>query len=113
AYFEVKNDPGKPFLVVANGTQARVLGTKFNVRAYAKDNTVTTTLVQGALRVQRGNQAKLIKPNEQAIVSGEGVHIQKDVDVNQAIAWKNGFINLDGENIQSIMQQISRWYDVD
>jgi transmembrane sensor len=114
-YFEVVENKAKPFRVLAaNGTEVKVLGTKFNVKAYEGESEVTTTLVNGAVAVQHGTEHMNIKPNQQAIVTSNGITIKtknKD-EVTQALAWKNGQINFEGETAQSILKQIERWYSV-
>jgi hypothetical protein len=114
-YFEVAEDKTKPFRVFAHGTEVKVTGTKFNVKAYETDNQVTTTLVNGSVAVQNGNILKNIKPNQQAIVLGDSIKIKtkSKEEIAQVLAWKNGLINLEGESVQSILQQIRRWYNVD
>jgi ferric-dicitrate binding protein FerR (iron transport regulator) len=114
-YFEVAEDKTKPFHVMANGTEVKVLGTKFNVKAYDTEKQVTTTLVSGAVAIQRGTLASNIKPNQQAIVSGDNIAISNKSknEMSQVLAWKNGLINLEGESVKSILQQIKRWYNVD
>ncbi|MBO9205158.1 MULTISPECIES: FecR family protein [Niastella] len=114
-YFEVAHNKAKPFHVMANGTEVKVLGTKFNVRAYETDKQVTTTLVTGAVAVQHGAAATTIKPNQQAIVSGDNIAVKNknQQEMLQALAWKNGLINLEGESVKSILEQIKRWYNVD
>ncbi len=113
-YFEVAEDKTKPFLVLARGTEVKVTGTKFNVKAYDSESQVTTTLVNGSVAVQKGNTLKNIKQNQQAIVSGDSIRIKNKSkeEVDQVLAWKKGLINLDGESAQSILQQIQRWYNV-
>lgn len=114
-YFEVAEDKTKPFRVLAHGTEVKVTGTMFNVKAYDTDKLVTTTLVNGAVSVQRGSQSKKIKPNQQAITSGDSIRVQHKTkeEMAQALAWKSGKINLDGESVQSILDQLKRWYNVE
>ena len=114
-YFEVAEDKTKPFHVMANGTEVKVLGTHFNVKAYDTEKQVTTTLVSGSVAIQRGTLASNIKPNQQAIVSGDNIAISNKSknEMSQVLAWKNGLINLEGESVKSILQQIKRWYNVD
>jgi ferric-dicitrate binding protein FerR (iron transport regulator) len=72
-------------------------------------------LVSGAVAIQNGAEQKNIKPNQQAIVTSEGITIKtrsRD-EVTQTLAWKNGIINFEGETAQSILKQIERWYIVD
>lgn len=115
-YFEVAENKAKPFRVLtSNGTEVKVLGTKFNVKAYETESAVTATLVSGAVAIQNGAEQKNIKPNQQAIVTSEGISIKtrsKD-EVTQTLAWKNGQINFEGETAQSILKQIERWYVVE
>lgn len=115
-YFEVAENKAKPFRVLtSNGTEVKVLGTKFNVKAYEGESAVTATLVSGAVAIQNGAEQKNIKPNQQAIVNSEGITIKnrsKD-EVTQTLAWKNGQINFEGETAQSILKQIERWYVVE
>jgi len=113
-YFEVAENKAKPFRVIANGTEVKVLGTKFNVKAYGQDKLVTATLVNGAIAIQHGKILKNIKPNQQAIVFGDSINIKTKSreEVEQVLAWKNGLINLEGESVASILQQIARWYNV-
>src|ERR1044072_1030165 len=115
-YFEVAENKAKPFRVLTtDGTEVKVLGTRFNVKAYDGDNAVTATLVSGAVAIQNGTEQKNIKPNQQAIVTSEGITIKtrSKEEVTQTLAWKNGMINFEGETAQSILKQIGRWYIVD
>jgi ferric-dicitrate binding protein FerR (iron transport regulator) len=114
-YFEVAEDKTKPFHVFAHGTEVKVLGTKFNLKAYDADKQVTTTLVTGSVAIQNGSKARNIKPNQQAVVVGENIEInnKSKEEMTHVLAWKNGLINLEGESVKSILQQIERWYNVD
>ncbi|THU39245.1 DUF4974 domain-containing protein [Niastella caeni] len=114
-YFEVAEDKSKPFRVFAHGTEVKVMGTKFNVKAYDSENQVTTTLVNGSVAVQHGASLKNIKPGQQAIVSGDNIEIKNKSkeEMARVLAWKNGLINLEGESVQAILDQIHRWYNVD
>lgn len=119
AYFEVakKVIAGKrvPFVVATDLQQIEVLGTHFNVRAYRKD-AAATTLLEGSVRViplQQPSKSIIISPAQQAITSSSQVLAVKTVDVEEAIAWKNGYFVFEDESIHSIMKVLSRWYDVD
>jgi transmembrane sensor len=115
AYFEVAKDPSKPFIVAANGggrqQQVRVLGTHFNINSYDDELSTRTTLLEGSVEVNALDKAKTLKPGQQAVLT-KGIAVQ-EVDVNQAIDWKNGNFYMDDESIQSIMRRLSRWYDLD
>lgn len=115
AYFEVAKNKKMPFVVEVPGKQnITVLGTHFNVAAYIDENEVRTTLAEGSVKVDElsgTHQQVILKPGQQAIVIA-GQVIQKDSDVNldQVIAWKNGFFSFDKTNISDIARQFSRWY---
>jgi len=105
AYFEVAKNKNSPFIVSLNGSpDIKVLGTHFNVNAYADESAVTTTLLEGAIKISD----KTLHPGE-AWINGEIVEGNPD----QAIAWKNGYFAFDEANLQMVMRQLSRWYDVE
>jgi ferric-dicitrate binding protein FerR (iron transport regulator) len=114
AYFEVAGNKEKPFHVNVNGIDVEVLGTHFNINAYADETAVKTTLLEGSVRVVSGGTAGLLRPGEQGVLNKKGTGIEiKKVDMNEVIAWKNGLFQFDGADIKSIMRQIGRWYDVE
>jgi transmembrane sensor len=113
-FFEVKKDPARPFKVVANGVNVDVLGTSFDVNAYPDESVIRTTLVDGAVNVSAGQNQVQLKPGEQASTSSlttGGVQVST-VNIDKFISWKSGYFFFQNDNIQSIMRQLSRWYDV-
>ena len=112
AYFEVARDPARPFSVSAKETKVSVLGTHFNLMAYDDEPSVNATLLEGSINVSSGALSALIKPGEQAAMNGEIISVKK-ADVEEAVAWKNGYFYFKKTDIKSVMRQISRWYDVD
>lgn len=120
AYFEIARDKKHPFIVESKEQRIEVLGTHFNVNAYANENNVKTTLIEGSVKVQRlnsngktlGAEQAILKPGEQSFLSTDELNIRQ-ADVEEAIAWKMGFFKFRDENIQSIMRKVSRWYDVE
>ena len=114
AYFEVAHNASKPFRVKVKDTYINVLGTHFNVMAYDNEPGINTTLLQGSVRVDHDHSSRQISPGQQAIVGNLGsIRLIRDADVEQAIAWKNGYFLFNGSDIKSIMHQIERWYDAD
>lgn len=112
AYFEVAKNPNFPFVVESGNQKVKVLGTHFNISAYSDEQVCKTTLLEGKVEVSSGNSKVIIKPGQQTQLSGSGIRVA-EVDANEAIDWKNGFIELDHEDIYEIMKKISRWYDVE
>jgi len=113
AYFEVAHNAAKPFRVVSAGQTVEVLGTHFDVNAYRDESEVKTTLLQGSVRVSSTNGSTIIKPGEQARFNNGKIAVVQDVDLDAAVAWKNGLFYFEDNNIQEVMRQLARWYDVD
>jgi ferric-dicitrate binding protein FerR (iron transport regulator) len=113
-YFEVAKNPSRPFKVTVNGMTIEVLGTHFNVNAYNDEPIIRTTLFEGIVKVSKHGNNKLIKPGQEAQVNSEDENIQiTSADTEQAIAWKEGFFVFKNNDIETIMRQLARWYDVD
>lgn len=114
AYFEVSKNKEKPFIVHSGNVNVKVLGTHFNVKAYQDDNVIKTTLLEGSVQLSNQSSSALLVPGEQGIADADHDRItSKKVNVNQVIAWKSGYFIFKEERIQDIMEQISRWYDVE
>jgi transmembrane sensor len=114
AYFEVAKNPDKPFYVNVNNEQIRVLGTHFNIAAYDNDDDITTTLLEGSVRVTKNNTTVMLKPGQQSVSMNNSDRIRvADADIDEVMAWKHGYFIFNDENIQDIMKRVSRWYDVD
>ncbi len=114
AYFEVAKNKAMPFIVSVNGAEVQVLGTHFNIMAYNEEKAVRTTLLEGSVRFVSGNNASLLKPGQQSQLSKEGqVNVISSVDVDEVMAWKNGMFYFEGEDIETVMRQLARWYDVE
>ncbi|MEE1945022.1 FecR domain-containing protein [Pedobacter sp. KR3-3] len=116
AYFEIAKDKTHPFKILTNNQQIDVLGTHFNVKAYPAWP-IKTTLVEGRVRVTNtqiaGSQAqKYLLPGEQSIVKADSIKVEK-VEIENELAWKNGFFIFHEDNIRSVMEDLSRWYDID
>lgn len=114
AFFDVAKNKDMPFVVHTDEVVVRVLGTQFNVNAYKEDTKVRTTLVEGAVRLSNQAGTALLVPGQQGIVDKSDANIRKkNVNVNQVIAWKSGYFVFKDDNIEDIMRQIGRWYDVE
>lgn len=111
-YFEVAHNAAKPFLVKSNGQSVEVLGTHFNINAYTNEPVMKTTLLQGSIRISSGGKSNLLHPGQQASVSKNNIDVGP-VDTDQAVGWKNGDFIFDNEDLQTVMRQVSRWYNVD
>lgn len=113
-YFEVAEDAKRPFKVLTNGLTIQVLGTHFNVMAYKDEPTLKVTLLQGAVKVIKENKKIVLSPGQQAQLNQTG-RMKKvgGVDLQGVIAWKNNYFWFNDADIQAVMRQLSRWYNVD
>jgi transmembrane sensor len=113
AYFEVAHDASRPF-IVNNGTMdVRVLGTHFNVNSFKDDgNDIKVTLLEGSVKIENGNATGILKPGQQGVVTSD-VKVLDNVNLDQVMAWKNGYFQFDNASLQNVLKEISRWYDVD
>jgi len=113
AYFEVAKNPSMPFRVTVNSTTVKVLGTHFNINAYDDLQATKTTLIEGSIRLSDGKTSKILKPGQQGIIDRSAVMKIMATDPEQAIAWKKGYFSFKRTSLHEIMQQISRWYNVE
>ena len=110
AYFKVAKDASRPFRINANGTMIEVLGTTFNVNAYEKE--VSTSLVEGSVKIVKEGKQTIIKPGEQATTLANDIQVQLS-DLTKNTAWQREEFYFDGNNFSDITQQIARWYNVE
>ncbi len=108
-FFEIERDSKRPFKVRSERQEIEVLGTIFNVAAYADEEETRTTLVEGRVRVGSNH---VLRPGEQAITRG-GTTTIAQVDTESATAWKDGYFVFDNEPLHSILRKVGRWYDVE
>lgn len=118
AYFEVAKNKAQPFIVKTGSQEVQVLGTHFNINSYADEPEVKTTLLEGSVRVtaidMNGQQKAqgILKPGQQCVLTGAAIKI-KNVDTDEAVAWKNGQFMFTSEPLNAIMRKVSRWYNVE
>lgn len=116
AYFEVTKNPEKPFRVKTNGVTVSVLGTHFNVNAYAADSLVETTLLEGSVAVSNNvsGEQVVLKPNETAVYrrSTGTLVMHPDEDARNEISWREGILSFDNTSMGEIARQLSHHFDV-
>ncbi|QNL51751.1 DUF4974 domain-containing protein [Olivibacter sp. SDN3] len=120
AYFEVngqhsgESQEKVPFIVSSEQQETLVTGTHFNINAYPDESRIVTTLLEGSVEVKKGGQQMALAPGQQVVNFKQHKLLKKnDIDASLAISWKNGYFTFEDQNIQTIMKNISRWYDVD
>jgi ferric-dicitrate binding protein FerR (iron transport regulator) len=116
AYFEVIHDAKIPFQVVSGRQTIEDIGTHFNINAYENESDIKTTLFEGSIKVSDHNESAILTPGQQSKVKN-GIHPSKIIVISsanteEAVAWKNGYFRFNNEKIESIMRQLSRWYNI-
>jgi transmembrane sensor len=121
AYFEVAKDKTHPFIVHTIKQDVEVLGTHFNINAYADEQYTKTTLLEGSVHVAATTAStrngansftrQTLKPGQQSVLSNGDIKITV-ANTEAAIAWKNAMFYFENDNLESIMKRIARWYDV-
>ena len=138
AYFDIHGNPDMPLIVHAGNVVIRVLGTTFNVRAYAEDSFVEATLVRGVIEVSLKSDPErkiLLRPNEKIVISNQpgAALVQKDstrvksreevIRVTQVAAdpkdssyietaWLKDRLVFRKESFASLARRMERWYQV-
>ena len=117
AYFEVAHNAKVPFIVGTNHLEVKATGTAFNVSAYADDNYIATTLVEGKVILsenETNHQIKVLSPDECL-----NFNVQKNSytlesgNTKKNIAWKDGLLVFKNESVESVAKKLSRWYNVE
>ncbi len=108
----------QPFVVslstAAGNAEVRVLGTRFNVKAYDDEAQIHTTLLEGSVKLIQGANELTLKPGQEGLLENNGqVAVYNDVNTAEAIAWKEGLFRFKDANIDKIMKQLERWYDIE
>jgi transmembrane sensor len=142
AFFDVKKDAQHPFFVKTKEITIKVLGTKFNVKSYADEKTIQTTLVTGSIEIYSNKseitektRLLLLQPNQQATfektteefsvtrqkensdnvspIPSKQLKLRSEVDVNPIIAWKDNRLTFRDERFIDLSKKLERWYDVE
>jgi transmembrane sensor len=90
----------------------KVLGTHFNINAYADEPAIATTLLEGSVKLTTGNSEQLLKPGEQAVNDAGNVKVGK-ANMETIVDWKNEEFYLDKMDFRVAMRKIARWYNIE
>lgn len=115
AFFEVRKDTLRPFVVTASEVSVKVLGTSFNIRAYQEESVVETVVLTGrvAANAEKGNTPLILKPNDIASYSRQNQKMLKSqVDAQSFVLWKEGILRINDRTLREIANELERWYGV-
>lgn len=111
AYFEIAKDATKPFKVLVGETEVEALGTAFNINTHLYKEKIKTILTEGTIKVSTPEDSKIIEPGY-ATISGRGnVEVGK-ADLEEALAWKEGYFYFDSKRLKEVLDDIARWYNI-
>ncbi len=118
AYFEVTPQDNQPFIVQTTDIRIRVLGTSFNISAYASDHVIETVLTEGKVRIEQNNsgfftETTEIKPgNLAAFNKTDRTTRIKEVDVQNYTLWKDGLLKFESTDLSRIVKRLERYYNI-
>ena len=118
AFFEVSKDANKPFIVVTNKIETKVLGTSFNIQSYATDNKVQIALVEGSVQVNctAFSKSEILTPSEMLEIKknkvSEVLIDRSHFDPKEILSWKEGILFFNDASFDEIIKRLGRWYGV-
>lgn len=113
AYFKVTRDTSKPFIVETNHLRVRVLGTQFNVKAYADDSRTVATLTRGKIEVITTTKSCILKPNQQLTYNNKTSKIDiAHVLADETIGWNRGQLIFVNSTLDEILKTMERHFKI-
>ncbi len=113
AYFEVTKNAEMPFYVTNNDLRIKVIGTHFNVNTYTDENDLKVTLLEGSVTISNGVKEQLLSPGQQAKLNNKSIKVITSVDLDEVMAWKNEQFYFSGTDIETIMRQLEKYYNIE
>ena len=112
-YLEVAKDAGRPFYVVVDGITVKVLGTSFNIRAYADENDTKVTLLEGKIAAQINDKEYTLTPGKQLKRDKTfGETSVRTVDPAEIVSWTRGYYIFKKARLQEVANTLKNWYGV-
>jgi transmembrane sensor len=112
-YFEIVHNAKQPFEIRVKNELVEDIGTHLNINSYDDEAAINTTLLEGSIKLTKGSASAVLEPGQQATIQPGGNSFElKQVDADEAIAWKNGYFYFDRADIHTVMRQVARWYNV-
>jgi ferric-dicitrate binding protein FerR (iron transport regulator) len=118
AFFEVVKNQNKPFVVQSGNVQVKVLGTRFDCKAFDEDKTIEVILEEGSVALNSNITAtgaeSVLKPGDRAVIEKETGKTQiSNEEVQKYIAWHTGKLVFDNTSMEEVASMIERWYGVE
>lgn len=113
-FFDVTHNPKKPFWVSSSELKTKVLGTSFNIKAYAESPKVKISLATGSIQVsQQDKVVAVLKPNEQISYDKKSKEFKtSEHRTDRDISWMDNIIELNDHSIEETQRIVERWFNV-
>ncbi|MDD4514032.1 FecR domain-containing protein [Massilibacteroides sp.] len=112
AFLDVHPDSTKQFIVHTQSIDVKVLGTSFNVKAYADDEQVMVSVRTGKVQVDMAEASMNLKPNEIILLNTTNGELEKrNIDNRKATAWMSGELYFNKTPITAVAKELERYYN--
>jgi ferric-dicitrate binding protein FerR (iron transport regulator) len=118
AFFEVKHDTSRQFIVHSKNITTTDLGTQFNISAFTDDKNISVSLVEGSVKVTETKpnsvqKASILQPNEKLVYnSGSKLSKIEKFDLLDAIGWKDNILKFKDETLKNVFVKLERAYGI-
>ncbi|WP_257669903.1 FecR domain-containing protein [Parapedobacter tibetensis] len=112
AYFEVAKDSKRPFIVETDHLEVEALGTAFNINSHRKKGYVKTILTEGKIKVSNDNEQRIVLSGTEVVSSAQSMRVSA-ADLEEALAWRDGYFYFNKKTLREILDEVARWYDVE
>jgi len=114
AFFQVRSDASRPFIVELENGSVIATGTTFNISSYATDAFMETTLVSGKISVKssNGHSLGMIPGDQFRLNRADQTYVLQQVDTRFYTSWKEGVLLFNSVSLAELAQKLERWYDV-
>ncbi len=118
ALFEIAQNASSPFLVRSGDIQVQVLGTRFDMKTYADEPVGKIALLDGSVKIIRGGESVVLNQGDQAEIQisspgskADPIRVNHGVDLEWVLAWKDGYMQFNNDDLETVMRDIARNYD--
>lgn len=114
AYFDVTHKSSSPFIVDAQSSQVKVLGTQFNIATNLSPDNVLTSLISGSVQVRSAKAAATLSEGTQAATSRSSGEIKTyPINLKDITAWKEGYFRFKDDDIHQVLSKLKAWYSIE
>ncbi|MDR1201188.1 MAG: DUF4974 domain-containing protein [Tannerellaceae bacterium] len=114
AFFDVKYNPEKPFIVECEDIKIRVLGTSFGIKAYENENHISIVLNTGKIQLTTPKEMIEMAPDERIVYNKTTqTAIREKVDADDYTSWRQNRLRFENESLETIVKTISRMHNID